>query len=384
MDYDFIVIGGGMAGVSVAFNLARGARVCVLESEAAPGLHATGRSAALFAPSYGGPEIRALTRASRPFLHRPPPAFCEQPLLRDRGCLYIASAAQRDRLKHMANEIRASGGRVQTVDKAEALRRVPLLREDYLCEAMLDPDAMDIDVDALHQGFIRGLNHRGGELLLEAAVRKAARKDGVWRIELHDRTVCAPTVINAAGAWADGVAATFGAEPLGLQPFQRTAVIVDAPADVDIRDWPAVIDVDEAFYFKPEAGRLLMSPADETPQPPGDAQPDELDIAIGVDRVQAALRLEVRTIRHSWAGLRTFAPDRAPVVGFDQHVAGFFWSAGQGGYGIQTAPAWGRTAAALARGEPVPEDVAAEGLSASALSPRRFSKARALPEPNLG
>lgn len=370
--HDFIVVGAGMVGASVAYELARSARVCLFEGESRPGLHATGRSAALFAPSYGGREIRAITRASRAFFDCPPVGFSEHPLLRPRGNLYIARAVQRARLDQMVAAIRASGGTVSLIDAHEAMQRVPLLREGYVAAAALDADAMDIDVNALHQGFLRGARAAGALLVTASPVAEVQRCNGVWSLQYPGGAVSAPVLINAAGAWADEVASLCGARVLGLKPLRRTAVLVDPPEGVDIQNWPAVIDADEQFYFKPDAGKLLLSPADETPSLPCDAQPEELDIAVGVDRVQAALNLEVRRISHRWAGLRTFAPDRVPVVGFDADCAGFFWCAGQGGYGIQTAPAMARTAAALAKQENLPDDIAAEGLSARDLSPSRF------------
>jgi D-arginine dehydrogenase len=372
MMYDFIVIGAGIAGASIAYELARSARVCVLEGEARPGFHATGRSAALFAPSYGGREIRALTRASRAFFDRPPPGFGEHPLLQPRGCLYLARSDQREHLSRMVANISASGGSVAVIDKRDAIERVPLLRDRYVAAAAIDSDAMDIDVDALHQGFLRGARAAGAVLMPGTWVTTPQRRNGVWSIESSDGSVSAPVLVNAAGAWADVVAASCGASRLGLQPLRRTALLVDVPSGIDVRGWPAVIDVEELFYFKPEAGKLLLSPADETPDRPGDALPDDLDVAIGVDRVQAALDIEVERVSHSWAGLRTFAPDRAPVVGFDPRTAGLFWCAGQGGYGIQTSPAMARTAAALARDESLPADVAAQGLVARDLSPARL------------
>jgi D-arginine dehydrogenase len=248
---------------------------------------------------------------------------------------------------------------------------VPLLRESYLASAAFDSDAMDIDVDALHQGFLRSARTAGAVVITGKWVTNPRRRNGVWSIESSEASVSAPVLINAAGAWADDVAASCGASRFGLQPLRRTALLVDVPAGRDVSGWPAVIDVDEQFYFKPEAGKLLLSPADETPDRPGDALPEDLDVAIGVDRVQAALDLEVTRVSHSWAGLRTFAPDRAPVVGFDPRMEGLFWCAGQGGYGIQTSPALARTAAALARGEGLPADVAGEGLAAQNISPAR-------------
>jgi D-arginine dehydrogenase len=326
----------------------------------------------LFAPSYGGREIRAVTLASRAFFDQPPPGFCEHPLLTPRGCLYIARADQTARLERMADEIRGSGGCVTVISVKDAMARVPLIRAGYLAAAAWDPDAMDIDVQALHQGFLRGARSAGVTLITAVKATSIRRRDGVWSIELPDGAVRAPVLVNAAGAWADELAEACGARRIGLQALRRTALLIDPPAGVDIRRWPAVIDTDEEFYFKPDAAQLLLSPADEIPQAPGDAQPEELDVAIGVDRVQAALDIDVQRVRHSWAGLRTFSPDRVPVVGFDPQVEGLFWCAGQGGYGIQTAPAMARTAAALAKRESVPADVAAQGLTAEDVSPHRF------------
>jgi D-arginine dehydrogenase len=375
MRYDFIVIGAGIAGASLAYELARRAQVCLIEGESRPGYHSTGRSAALFAPSYGGREIRALTRASRAFFDHPTDGFCEQALLLPRGCLYVARQDQLERLRDMVREIRASGGTVATVDADAARMCVSLLRPGYVAEAALDTDAMDIDVDALHQGFLRGARSAGATIVNNCMVAKIGRHAGAWSVDLPEGSATAPTLINAAGAWADDVAVLCGGQPVGLRALRRTAVLVDAPSTVDIKPWPAVIDTDEQFYFKPEAGKLLISPADETPTPPCDAQPDELDVAIAVHRVQASLAIDVHRVSHRWAGLRTFAPDRVPVVGYDPHVPGLFWCAGQGGYGIQSAPALARTAAALAQRIALPQDVVDEGLVVENMSPQRFRDA---------
>ena len=372
MNYDFIVIGAGIAGCALAYELARSARVCLVEAESRPGFHATGRSAALYAPSYGGREIRALTRASRAFFDNPPAGFAPQALLRQRGVLYIARTDQLGRLVQIADAVRASGGRVDLIDRQESIAHVSLLRHEYIAGAAYDSDAMDIDVDALQQGFLRAAKAQGTVLLTDQRVNEIERRGGNWSIGLSAGVVEAPILINAAGAWADTVGQLCGAAPLGLQPLRRTALLVDAPSGVDLRAWPAVIDVDEQFYFKPEAAQLLLSPADELPQNPGDAQPEDLDIAVGVDRVQQAVNIDVRRVNHSWAGLRTFSQDRVPVLGFDPCVAGLFWCAGQGGYGIQSAPAMARAASALLQYQNLPADIDAAGVSESALSPSRF------------
>jgi D-arginine dehydrogenase len=373
MVYDFIVVGAGIVGASAAYGLAGSARVCLLESEPRPGFHATGRSAALFAPTYGGREIRALTRASRAFFDRPPAGFCDQPLLHPRGCLYIARSDQHQQLPDMVASIRATGGSVSFTDRDKTFALVPSLRRDYVAEAALDLDATDIEVDSLHQSFLRGARAAGATLLTNSQVTQVARRDGAWHIRVGDQDVSAPVLINAAGAWADELAKICGAAPIGLQPLRRTALLVEAPPGVDVRSWPAVIDTDEQFYFKPDAGKLLLSPADETPSTPCDAYPDDLDVAVAVDRVQAALDIDIQRVSHSWAGLRTFTSDRAPVVGFDPRVPDFFWCAGQGGYGIQTAPAMSSVVAALAKRESMPANVLREGLSAEDLSPQRFT-----------
>jgi D-arginine dehydrogenase len=290
--------------------------------------------------------------------------------------LYIAREDQRQQLQQLVQDIQHSGGTIAFTEREAALALVPSLRKDYLAEAAQDPDAMDIDVAALHQGFLRLARAAGTRLSTNSPLATVQRRDGLWHLTLSDGDVSAPVLINAAGAWADEVARICGAQPLGFQPLRRTALLVDAPPGVDVRGWPAVIDAEESFYFKPDAGKLLLSPADETPSKAGDVFADDLDIAIAVERVEAALDIEVKRVNHSWAGLRTFSPDRAPVVGFDARVADFFWCAGQGGYGIQSAPAMGRVVAALARRQSLPSDLLREGLHAEDLSPQRFANAQ--------
>jgi D-arginine dehydrogenase len=374
--FDFIVVGAGMAGASVAAALASTARVALIEAERHPGFHATGRSAALFAPNYGSATFRALTRASAAFLRSPPQGFSAQPLLRVRGALHLARA---DQLERLEATLRASAGPVERLSVAAASAKVPRLRPDYLAAALYEPNVHDIDVAALLQGFLRlgkasGVRFYAGERCSTLKWQAEA-----WHLRLNGETLTAPVLVNAAGAWADELAIACGAAPLGLRALRRTAALVDAPAGVAVDAWPAVLDVDEQFYFKPDATRLLISPAEEEPLPPGDVYADDLMVATAIARIESVLDIEVGRVGPSWAGLRTFAPDRNPVIGFDASMPGLFWCAGQGGYGIQSAPACAQLAAALARGEAVPPTITAEGVTAEAVSPARFVGSPAAP-----
>ncbi|MBS0364003.1 MAG: FAD-binding oxidoreductase [Proteobacteria bacterium] len=369
--HDFLIVGSGVAGAGAAYELARDADVLLLEREDAHGYHTTGRSAALYIETYGNALIRGLTRASRSFFEAPPEGFAAAPLLSPRGVLHIARADQLAALAEVPEK--AQGGETIALDREAVLARVPALRPDYVAAGILEPSAMDMDVAAIHQGFLSGAKARGADIRTGCEVAAIVRDGGIWRVTCASReTFEAKVVIDAAGAWADRVAALAGVRTVGLQPMRRTAMMLDPPPGMEIRDWPAVIDVDELFYFKPDAGRILASPADETPSDPCDAAPEELDVAICVDRVQQAADIPVRRVARSWAGLRSFVADRSPVIGFDADAPGFFWLAGQGGYGVQTAAAAARTAAALARGEAVPADVAAQDVTAEALSPSRL------------
>ena len=375
MEVDFLVLGAGMAGAAAGYFLADQGSVAILEREDSAGYHTTGRSAALYTETYGNAAIRALTVASGRFFRAPPPGFSEVPLLKPLGLLMVASAAQQQRFAEELAFGRQFAPNLRVLGRDEALARCPILREDWLDQAFLEPDAMDMDVHAIHQGFLRGLRARGGRLLTAAAPRAIERRGGLWRVETAQGAFEAAVLVNAAGAWADEVAAAVGAPPVGLVPKRRTVLIAAAPPGLSLDGWPMVGDVAESFYFKPETGRLLISPADETPLPPQDVQPDELDVALAVERMTAATRLEVRRIERKWAGLRTFAPDKTLVLGPDPALPGFVWMAGQGGYGIQTAPAAGAALAALALGEPLPAELTELGVTAAQLLPDRLRAA---------
>jgi D-arginine dehydrogenase len=368
--FDFLIIGSGVAGAGAAYELADGARVVLLEREDVHGHHTTGRSAALYSEAYGNAVIRGLTRASRPFFETPPDGFADYPLLTPRGCLYVARPDQAGALEALRT---AEPQALAPLNRDAVLALVPALRPDYVGSGLLEAGAMDADVAGLHQGFLRGAKRRGAEIRTGCeVVSVAAGPDGLSVTCATGEAFQARVVLNAAGAWADRIGRLAGAPPIGLQPLRRTAVIVEAPPGVDVRHWPMVIDADEAFYFKPDAGRLLASPADESPSEPCDAWADELDVAICIERIQAAADIPVRRVVRSWAGLRSFVADRSPVIGFDAQVPGFFWRAGQGGYGVQTAPAAARAAAALALGGPLPADIAAQGVTEDSLSPGRL------------
>ena len=367
--FDILVIGAGIAGASVAAELAATRRVVLLEREEQPGYHATGRSAALFSKSYGNATVRALSRASEDFFYRPPDGFAPEPLVRPRGSLHIASQEQLPQFEAFARSPDLVAGSVRRIAPEEALRLCPVLRPERVHAALIEDDAADVDVHGLHQAYLRRFRRAGGHLITNAEVLSLVFGGKRWTANTRGSAFTAPTVVNAAGAWADQVATLAGARPLSIQPCRRTVVLAELPPGVVAENWPMVIDIDETFYMKPDAGLLLVSPADETASPPCDAQAEEYDVAVAIDRAERSTTLSLNRIRKRWAGLRSFAPDRSPVVGYDPVRDGFFWLAGQGGYGIQTAPAMARLAAGIARGDTL--DSAIAPLAAD-LSPQRF------------
>lgn len=367
--FDVLVIGAGIAGASIAAELAGTHRVAILEREEHPGYHSTGRSAALFSEIYGNGVVRALSRASRAFFYNPPAGFARHPLVKPRGSLYIARQEQIPHLEEFARNADLAGS-IRGLSHGEALRACPVLRPEYVAAAVFEDDAADVDVNELHQGYLRQFKSAGGALFVNADAQTLTFRDGKWTVQTAVGDFSARIIVNAAGAWADTVAEKAGATPLKIEPRRRTALLAELPAGILADAWPMVIDIDENFYLKPDAGLLLISPADETPVPPCDVQPEEFDVAVAVDRVERATTLNITRIRRRWAGLRSFAPDRSPVIGFDGALPGFFWLAGQGGYGIQTAPAAARLAASLLRGDAKTEF---DPSLIAQLSPDRFA-----------
>ena len=381
---DVLIIGAGIAGASAAYELAHSGRVIVLERESQPGYHTTGRSAAVYTQNYGNREIRALTLASGSFFDTPPDGFVEHPILSPRGALFVARKDQLTTLEDSFREGHALVPSIRRVDADEAVEISGSLDRNYVAAAIFEPDARDIDVHALHGGYLKGLRRRGGLVVTDAEVIALLSEDGVWVVKTRAGDYSAPIVVNAAGAWCDTIAELAGVRPIGLVPKRRTVFTFDPSQELDISAWPLTIDVDETFYFKPDAGKILASPADETPSPPCDAQPEEMDVALAIERIHAATTLDVRLITHKWAGLRSFVSDKTPVVGMDNEAKGFFWLAGQGGYGIQTSPAMGRAAAALINTGALPNDLVEAGVNPTMLAPNRLrganvSNARSIP-----
>ncbi|WP_346908658.1 FAD-dependent oxidoreductase [uncultured Roseibium sp.] len=365
---DVVVVGAGIAGASVAAELAESRNVILLERESQPGYHTTGRSAAVFTRAYGPPVIRALTRASESFLRgKDGLAGPAESQLRPRGVLFPARSDQMDKLDRMAEEL---GDTVEALSGSQVREMMPILRDGYAAAGLYDATAADIEVHGVHQYYLKKFKSLGGELQTGDELLGLTASGSGWEVETRSGVIRAAVVVNAAGAWADEVAELAGVGSLGLVPKRRTALLVSPPENCVPDPWPMTVDVEEKFYLKPDAGKLLISPADATPSPPCDAQPDEMDVAICVDRIETAFDLSVRRIEHKWAGLRSFLPDGCPAAGYDPRAAGFFWLAGQGGYGIQSAPALARAAAALVLEMPIPSDIADEGVEASVLAPR--------------
>jgi D-arginine dehydrogenase len=368
----FIIIGAGIAGASAAYELAKVAPVVILERESQPGYHTTGRSAAVFSEIYGNATIRAVTIRSRDFFASPPEGFADYPLWSPRQTLMVARGDQMARLRHAYAEWARLVPSIRLLEGDSSKHAAPMLKPDYVAGAVVDVGANDLDVNEIHRGFLRGAARAGAKLVCNAEVSALSRDGAGWQVQTKAGEFAGRVVVDAAGAWGDEVAVLAGVRPVGLVPKRRTALLFDPAPAADVRAWPIIIDADEQFYFKPDAGKLLGSPADETASPPCDAQPEEIDVAIAVDRIEQAANFRVQRVLRKWAGLRSFVADKSPVIGFDSDLPGFFWLVAQGGYGIQTAPALARVAAALACDAEIPEDLRELGVRAEDLSPARL------------
>lgn len=365
---DIIIIGAGIAGASAAARLAGDLKVVILEMEERPGYHSTGRSAATYEPNYGPPSIRSLTRASRGFFETPPDGFAASPLVSPRQTVFVVPEHQLG----AAEALRKTSSDFSEISVAEARRQFPRLREGYAKEALLDATTADIDVDLLHQGFLRLIKAQGGEVICKAEVQAIQQTKDGWEVSTPLGLFTAPRLVNAAGAWGDEIARKAGLEPIGLQPKRRSMAVVPVDPQMNVMSWSFIGDVGETWYAKPAGGQLLVSPAEAEPVAPHDAYADDMTLAEGIARFQEAIDIEVTHLAGSWGGLRSFAPDGNPVCGFDNKAAGFFWLIGQGGYGIQTSPALGDLAAALIRQEAVPAYIEREGLKLGDIAPARF------------
>jgi D-arginine dehydrogenase len=370
-DCDFLVIGAGVSGAAAACELAPHGRVLLLEMEDQPGHHSTGRSAALYTPNYGPAVVRQICQAAYPFFRNPPAGFAEHPLLSPRGALSITVEDPDGIADGLLKEANADHP-IEELSMARAIALCPAIRPGIFRRALYEPGVMDMDAAAIHQGFLRGLKARGGKLVVSAEVESLERSGGIWTAVTRAGRFSAPIVVNAAGAWADKLGALAGAARIGLQPKLRTAILIEAPPEFCGPGVPVADVLDTWAYFKPEAGRIMASPGDETPVDPMDAYPDDMVIAELADYLERHTLLEIGRILRSWAGLRSFVADHCPVIGFDPRAEGFFWLCGQGGYGIMMSPVLGRAAAELIIRNRLPEDLVARGVNEAALGPGRL------------
>lgn len=367
---DFVIIGGGIAGVSAAAHLAPHGSVHLLEKESSLAYHTTGRSAAMLVENYGSDGARPLVKAARPFLEDPPEGSVDAPLLSDRSVMWVSPPDTMSVLETRANAAQARGARCVLLRTDGVLEHVPAMRRDWVAGGLFEPSGAELDVAALHQAFVRMARNHRTTILTDAPVTGIEPAGGRWIVRSGDRAVKADVVVNAAGAWGDQLAVMADVEPIGLQPMRRTAFMV--PASQESADWPMVVEASENFYFRPDGIQMLCSLAEETPSEPTDARPRTEDVALAIQRINEATTLDIATVNSEWAGLRTFAPDRDLVIGEDPTARGFFWLVGQGGIGIQTSPAYGKLLACLVTGEDIPEHFSRVDVDPERTSPARF------------
>ena len=372
-DFDAIVIGGGIAGASIGYELSSDRSVCLLEMEDALAFHTTGRSAATFLEALGTDQIRGLTTGSRAFLENPPEMIESAPLS-PLPLLMYAKHGRSKAIKEFYEAVNRWVPNSELLDASQVIEHCPVMREEHVESGFYDPNAMELDVQAIHQGYVRGFRANGGKIHRSEKVVSMKHEAGIWEVSTSaGNSYRAPIVVNAAGAWGDEVAKLAGVATCGLVPKVRTIFMVNSPSGNDTKDLPIVGDIDGAYYFKPEGNQFLVSPMDQTPSAPCDASADEIEIARALDELNAATTINAKSVNSNWGGLRTFVADENPVLGFDPHVEGFFWMVGQGGYGIQTSPAVARLSAALVRGQGAPKDLVDRGVDTQVLAPGRPS-----------
>jgi len=373
IETDFLVIGAGIAGASTAYQLAEHASVLLIEMENQPGYHTTGRSAAFYAETYGGPLIQPLTTASKAFYHNQPEGFSEQKILTSLGAIHIFTEDQRHIADSVYNEKKLALPDISMLTAADVCARVPCLDKTQVAGGIYDPDCGNLDVSALHEGYLKAAKKAGAELMLNAGLNKANYCDGYWHVETSKDSVRAKVLINSAGAWGDAVAELVGVESVGLKPLRRTLITVPNPEGMTFdAKGPVVLDIEENYYFKPEGHGYLVTPADETFSLPCDAQPEAEDVALAAHLFGKATGTDVQTVLSKWAGLRTFGKDLLPVIGFASDQPAFFWNVGQGGYGIQTVPAWSELVACLLLNRPMSDVLVSAGVRPEVYCPSRF------------
>lgn len=367
MDFDYLIIGAGISGAAAGYELSLHGRALIVDMEAQPGYHSTGRSAALYTPNYGPDLVRKINKLSADFLNSPPADFTSDSLLTHRGMMTVVFDADAAQLPSLLDD---GEGQREQISLARMHELAPFLQSDKIHSAIYEHGVFDMDVSVLHQGYLAGFKRRGGTLICGAKISALTRVGKQWQTIINGASCTAGVVVNASGAWADEIGALANATPIGLQPKRRTAILVDVPSSVSLASVPAIDFHGIDNYLKPEAQLLMVSPGDETLVDAQDIQADDYDVAVLVDWFERSTTIEVNRVAHQWAGLRSFTAAGTPVVGFDPSVDGFFWLAGQGGYGIMMASALGRASASLITRGGLPDDFNRVGVDPQALGIR--------------